>query len=127
VREVDRAAWHELSRRWFADGGIDALLTPTLAAAPPVAAAWAARSWSANMAVCVRFAPYAAPWNLAGFPALSVPAGVRPDGLPGSVQVVGPPGSETTLLALAGQLERALPWRRHAPGWPRVKARTPVR
>jgi amidase len=121
VREADRAAWRERCRRWFTDRGVHVLLTPTLAAAPPVAARWSTRSWSANMAVNVRFAPYAAPWNIAGFPAVAVPAGVRPDGLPGSVQLVGPPGTETTLLALAGQLERALPWRRHAPGWPRPK------
>jgi amidase len=32
--------------------------------------------------------------------------------LPLGVQLVGPPAGETVLLALAGQLERALPWRR---------------
>ena len=35
----------------------------------------------------------------------------------------GRPGSELTLLAVAGQLEQAAPWRRHAPGWPRAGAR----
>jgi amidase len=126
VREVDRAAWRERCRRWFDTGGIDVLLTPVLAAAPPVAAAWCARSWSANMLVNSRYAPYAAPWNLAGFPAVALPVGVRPDGLPGSVQLVGPPGSELTLLSLAGQLEQVTPWRRHAPGWPRVLTRAPA-
>jgi len=51
-----------------------------------------------------------------------VPMGVRPDGLPVAVQLVGAPGSELTLLGLAGQLEQASPWLRHAPGWPRVGA-----
>jgi amidase len=77
------------------------------------------------MAACVRYAPYAAPWNLAGFPAVVVPSGVRADGLPSAVQLVGPPGSELMLLALAGQLERLAPWRRHAPGWPRTGSRRP--
>ena len=72
------------------------------------------------MLVCTRFAPYAAAWNVAGFPAVVVPVGTRGDGLPAAVQLVGPPGSELTLLGLAGQLERAAPWRRHAPGWPRL-------
>jgi amidase len=45
---------------------------------------------------------------------------VRPDGLPLAVQLVGPPGSELLLLAVAGQFEVAAPWRRHAPTWPRV-------
>ena len=35
-----------------------------------------------HRAACARFAPYAAPWNLAGLPAVVVPVGVRPDGLP---------------------------------------------
>ena len=49
-----------------------------------------------------------------------VPVGVRPDGLPVAVQLVGPPGSELLLLAVAGQFELAAPWRRHAPSWPRT-------
>jgi amidase len=121
VREADRAAWRERCRGWFADGRFDVLLTPAIAGPPPVAAAWSTRSWAANMAASIRYAPYAAPWNVAGFPAMAVPVGVRPDGLPGSVQLVGPPGSELTLLAVAGQLEQVAPWRRHAPGWPRAR------
>jgi amidase len=123
VREADRAAWRERCLNWFADGPYDVLVTPTLAGAPPVAAPWSNRSWGANMVVNARYAPFAAPWNIAGFPAVAVPAGVRPDGLPASVQLVGPPGSELTLLAVAGQLEQVAPWRRHAPGWPRVASR----
>jgi amidase len=121
VRDDDRAAWRETCVNWFADGRYDVLVTPALAGAPPVAKSWSTRSWAANLAVNARYAPYAAPWNVAGLPALVAPAGVRPDGLPASVQLVGPPGSELTLLALAGQLEEAAPWRRHAPGWPRAE------
>jgi amidase len=71
------------------------------------------------MNTSMRYAPYGAPWNMAGLPAIVVPVGVRPDGLPLAVQIVGPPGSELQLLAVAGQFEVANPWRRHAPGWPR--------
>ena len=119
VRDEDREAWRERCLDWFTDGRFDVLVTPALAAAPPRAVAWSARSWAANMAANVRYAPYAAPWNIAGFPAVAVPAGVREDGLPSGVQLVGPPGSELVLLALAGQFEQVAPWRRHAPGWPR--------
>jgi amidase len=55
---------------------------------------------------------------VAALPAVAVPVGTRPDGLPASVQLVGPAGSEWRLLALAAQLEAALPHDRHAPGWP---------
>ncbi|MBO4206197.1 amidase [Micromonospora echinofusca] len=120
VREADRAAWRERSVGFFADHSVDLLLTPALAAVPPAATSWATRSWRANLTTNIRYAPYAAPWNIAGLPALVVPVGRRPDGLPVAVQLVGPPGSELLLLGVAGQFELAAPWPRHAPGYPRV-------
>jgi aspartyl-tRNA(Asn)/glutamyl-tRNA(Gln) amidotransferase subunit A len=48
----------------------------------------------------------AVPFAQGPFPALSVPAG-EVDGLPVGLQLVGPPGSDETLLALAGRLEAA--------------------
>jgi amidase len=122
VRAQDRESWRENVIAWLADNRYDVLVTPALAGPPPVAVAWSTRSWTANIVACARFAPYAAPWNLAGLPAMVVPAGVRPDGLPAAVQLVGRPGSELDLLAVARQLERVAPWRRHAPGWPRARA-----
>jgi amidase len=126
VREDDRTAWRERCRDWFADGRFDVLLTPALATAPPVAADWHKRSWQANVISSLRYAPYSAPWNIAGFPGVVVPMGVRTDGLPAAVQLIGRPGSELTLLAVAGQIEAAAPWRRHAPGWPRARNRSRV-
>jgi amidase len=120
VRESDRAGWRERSINFFTDNSVDLLLTPALAATPPPAVAWSDRSWRANLLTNIRYAPYAAPWNIAGLPALVVPVGRRPDGLPVGVQLVGPPGSELLLLAVAGQFELAAPWQRHAPTWPRV-------
>jgi amidase len=124
VREADRDAWRERSIGFFTDRAADVLLTPALAATPPAAGGWVERPWRSNVLASLRYAPYAAPWNIAGLPALVVPVGVRPDGLPLAVQLVGPPGSELLLLAVAGQVEMAAPWRRHAPGWPRVATRT---
>jgi amidase len=118
VQEAHRVRFRDRCLAWFADQNVDILMTPALASSPPPAVAYASRSWSANMMASLRFAPYAAPWNVAGFPAITVPMGVRPDGLPVAIQLVGPPGSELTLLAVAGQLEQASPWLRHAPGWP---------
>jgi amidase len=120
VRDGERADWRDRTITWFADGGFDALLTPALAGAPPAAAAWSSRSWRVNVTAALRYAPYAAPWNLAGLPAVVVPMGIRGDGLPASVQLVGTPGGEELLLGLAAQLEAAAPWRPHAPGWPRA-------
>jgi amidase len=122
VREADRTAFRDRCLAFFSHGGHDLLLMPALAGAPPLARDWWQRSWRSNITTCVRFAPFAAPWNIAGLPAIAVPLGTRPDGLPVAVQLVGPPGAEPLLLAVAGQLESANPWQRHAPGWPRVDA-----
>jgi amidase len=112
--QAARDAWRERSIAFFAAQGIDLLLTPALAAAPPPAEGHASGSWWRNMAASTRYAPYAAPWNVAGLPAIVFPVGTRPDGLPLAVQLVGPPDSELLLLAVAGQFELRNPWRRHA-------------
>ena len=59
-----------------------------------------------------RFTPYTALWNMTGQPAISLPLFHGDDGLPLGIQLVGPPAGETLLLALAAQLEQAMPWRR---------------
>lgn len=51
--------------------------------------------------------------NLAGLPAVAVPAGVDAAGLPAGVQIAGPRWSELRLLAVAGALEAA----GILPGW----------
>ncbi len=117
VREEDADRWRRDCLAFFDDH--DVLLTPVLAGPPPLARQWSARGWVRNVWTSVRYAPYAAPWNVAALPALTVPAGIRPDGLPVGVQLVGPPGSEWLLLAVAAQLEAAGPWQRRPDGWPR--------
>ena len=43
-------------------------------------------------------------------PSMAVPAGFAADGMPLSVQIVGRPGAEATLLSLAAQIEAERPW-----------------
>ena len=57
-----------------------------------------------------RFTPYTSLFNITGQPAIAVPMGLGPDGLPTGVQIVGKPLCEETLLQLAAQLEAAHPW-----------------
>jgi amidase len=57
-----------------------------------------------------RFTPYTSLFNITGQPAISVPMGLGPDGLPTGVQIVGKPLCEDTLLQIAAQLETAHPW-----------------
>ncbi|HET6878308.1 MAG TPA: amidase family protein [Jatrophihabitans sp.] len=111
-REAGRQRWRARAERFFQHH--DVLITPALAQPPVPARAWARRGWLANLWSNARYAPFAAPWNLAGWPAMVVPAGLAPDGLPLSVQLVGRPGTERRLLGVAAQLERARPWARTA-------------
>ena len=48
--------------------------------------------------------------NYLGNPAAAVPGGFTQDGLPLSVQLVGRPDDEETLLSLAAQIEAERPW-----------------
>ena len=93
----------------------DVLVMPALARPCPPARRYGERSWLRSVATALMFAPMTGVWNLAGFPAASVP--VPGPGLPGAVQLVAAPGREQALLALGAQLERVNPWRRHAPGY----------
>ena len=49
------------------------------------------------------------PANLAGLPALALPVPGGPAGLPASLQLIGPPGSEEQLITLARRIEAAVP------------------
>jgi amidase len=94
----------------------DVLLTPVTAAPAPVLQAWHDRSWTANVRFALEWVgPFVSIWNMAGYPALVLPAGTWPGGLPNAAQLVAPPGGEDALLALASMIEKLQPWPRHAP------------
>jgi amidase len=112
-RESGRRKWQQRAEKFFAS--YDVLVTPGLAKPPILAKAWSQRGWLSNVVANARYAPFAAPWNLAGWPAMTVPAGLDPRGLPLAVQLVAQPGGEGQLLALAAQLEELRPWPRVAP------------
>jgi amidase len=115
VRPGHAASWRRQALELFA--GHDVLVTPLLARGPLRAGPWSEHSWPANVAAGVlSTGGFAAAWNLAGFPALTVPGGVHPrSGLPIGVQLAGPPGSERLLLGVAAAVERLRPWPRTAP------------
>jgi amidase len=108
-----RSRWEDVATAFFESH--DVLVTPSLARAPLQAARWSERGWLRNVGANAVYAPFAAPWNLLGWPAMSVPVpGSSSAGTPLGVQLVGAPGSEPILLGLAATLERVRPWTRTA-------------
>jgi len=88
----------------------DVLMTPTLARLPVEAGRWQRKGAVATINGIARYVPFTSPWNVTGQPAAAVPAGFTPEGLPLSVQLIGRPADETTLLSLSAQLEAERPW-----------------
>ncbi|MEV4216715.1 amidase family protein [Nonomuraea sp. NPDC049725] len=93
--------------RWFGDA--DVLVMPALAAIPPRADRWGRRGLVRNVLANVGYAPATGPWNMCGWPAMTVPVATHSSGLPIGVQLVAPPGGEPHLLGLAAQLQAAHP------------------
>lgn len=100
-KEEAAAAW-EAARDWARQlqsvfVSVDLLALPCLASAPPTLA-------DAGRLSDIR---YAAPFNLAGLPAVSLPVPGRP-GLPGALQLAGRARSEAMILATAAAIEAAV-------------------
>ena len=57
-------------------------------------------------------------WNLTGLPALAVPCGFSSSGLPLSMQIIGKPFAEGTVLALADAYQRITGWHLEVPPMP---------
>ena len=56
-----------------------------------------------------------APFNMAGLPALALPCGFAPNGLPISLQLAGRPFDEATVLRAGHAYEQATEWHRRRP------------
>ena len=88
----------------------DVLIAPTSATAALPIGKTDGLSSRATQQIISGACPYAWPWNVLGWPGVSVPAGLTEEGLPFGVQLLGSANSEATLLSLAAQLERVEGW-----------------
>jgi amidase len=96
-------------------GGADVLLLPTLATPPPPVGRWEGKGALATLLGVSGYMPHTPAFNVTGQPALSIPAGFTPEGLPLAVQLVARMGEDALLLALAAQLERERDWTARRP------------
>ncbi|MGA5546065.1 amidase [Mycobacterium sp. NPDC051198] len=115
------AVFNQVSRAvgtFFAD--YDLLLTPTLSQPPQLLgeldsddASLTPRQWVHKLFGVCSFTPL---FNATGGPAISLPLGVTSSGLPIGVQIAAPMCDEGILIAVASQLEKAMPWAHRVPG-----------
>jgi aspartyl-tRNA(Asn)/glutamyl-tRNA(Gln) amidotransferase subunit A len=86
----------------------DLLLTPTL----PLTAFEAGRDFpfDGDGKAWVGWTPFTYPFNLTGQPAISVPCGLAPDGLPVGLQIVGARYADSLVLRAAYAFEQAQPF-----------------
>lgn len=106
------------ARKAWVDGVFarcDLLLTPVFEHATPrlddcdPARPGAMRDFLARFGRCTR------PFSYLGLPALALPCGFQPDGMPAALQLVARPGAEDVLLAAGEAYQRETGWHRRAP------------
>lgn len=96
---------------------VDFLMTPTTAALPWPSSAVYPSVIDGREAGPRAHAVFTAFVNAAGLPAITIPADPSADGLPIGFQLIGRPGADGELCAIARQFEAAHPW---AERWPRL-------
>jgi amidase len=110
VERARRAAERDAARINAIFDRFDLLITPVAGEAPFEVGRWEGRGAVRTLLGMSRTYCLGPVWNHTGQPAAAVPAGVTDDGRPLSVQLVGRPNDEETLLSLAAQLEAERPW-----------------
>jgi len=96
---------------------VDVLILPVYLHSPIRVGEWANLSPEETFQNIVQWVAPCPPANATGQPAIAIPVGFDSKGLPISVQLIGKPAAEATLISLAAQIETAKPWIRHRPSF----------
>lgn len=113
-------------RRRFTDDflaamdGVDLMAMPTGPTAATPLEGDLVTSEEADPALLAALINFTGPFDLTGFPAVSIPCGFTDGGLPVGLQLVGKPFDEAPLLAAAHAYEQATAWHRWLPTAVRV-------
>ncbi|MGH7751529.1 MAG: amidase, partial [Gemmatimonadales bacterium] len=94
---------------------VDCLIGATVPAFPPRIGDTTVRHGNREEPVLEAFTRLNSPQNMAGIPALVLPCGVGPDGLPVGLQLIAAAGREDVLLALGAAYQRETDWHRRHP------------
>jgi len=101
-------------RRWLRDNMVAALseghvlVTPALPVRIPRAGTTTIEIAGRTLPIPSAMTRFSSPFNMAGLPAISLPIGKDDDGAPVGLQLVGRPGADATVLAVARWCERVL-------------------
>jgi aspartyl-tRNA(Asn)/glutamyl-tRNA(Gln) amidotransferase subunit A len=110
VRRIIRREW----ARAFEN--VDVLVTPTTPVTATAFGATAADLPGGPKPLVRAYLDLTLPFNLTGWPAVSVPCGFARAGLPIGMQLVGRPFSESLLLRVAHHYQRETDWHTRRPG-----------
>ena len=95
---------------------VDVLVLPTSPApAPKIPDAPGIKSQEDAHSRMAGVRSFTGPFNLAGVPAISVPCGFTSDNLPISLQIVGRPFEDATVMKVAHAYEQATTWHTRRP------------
>lgn len=95
--------------------GVDVIATPTLPLGAPPIGQGTVRLGGVDEDVSQALVRLTAPANLVGLPAITVPCGFTPDGLPVGLQLIGRAFDETTVFRAAAAYEALTDWHRRRP------------
>ena len=103
---------------WSAFDRVDVLLTPTQPMTATTIEAERAATGDPARAAFTAMTRFTYPFNLSGFPAMSIPCGFDALGLPIGLQVAGPPWQEARVLRVGDAYQQATDWHRRRPPLP---------
>ena len=106
---VIRSSWHAPAARLFQS--YDAVVLPTAQVWPfPADWRWPEQIAGQKMDTYHRWMEVVVPASLIGLPALSVPVGFSPEGLPSGMQIIGRSGDDAGVLAIGQAWHLATDW-----------------
>ncbi len=106
---MERTAWYQALLGVFKD--FDYIAVPTAQVFPfDVNQPWPKQIAGREMDTYHRWMEVVFPWTLSGCPAISVPVGFGPQGLPMGMQLIGRPRDDLSVLRLARAYEEERDW-----------------
>ncbi len=94
---------------------VDLLAGPTEPVTAPKLLATEVQAGEQEVGTTAALTQYTRPYNITGFPAITVPCGFSDEGLPLALQLAGRPFDELTVLRAAHAYEQATDWHKRRP------------